>query len=442
MPYKLVPQPYLTLQFNNQIRIAKTRTKSPPDPMWDEEFILDDVPYDVVSFTLTVHNKGKRGKDTEVAELTLDLTSLGNGEEKETWYPLSGLTPIGEWGSIRLRTRYLHDLVMPSEEYSPLQQLLLEPGLAAVRTLSEICHADRQPLATALLRVFRAESRETELLRELVEAEIQRETETSTLFRAASLPTTLMDLYMRAECGTFLKAAVLETVLRLLETKQSAELNPSKMDSLDDACSNAEFLLQILDQITSSIFTSPDACPKPLRYICGCLQRAVVAKWPTERFVRTRVVSGFIFLRLLCPALLNPRQFGLVSDTPSASATRSLIMVAKCLQNLANLIEFGGKEQYMEVVNPFILKNKERMVVFLDQLSAVADLPASGAGDRNGGNLNNKVDTARELATLHHICAAHKTQLTNVITQPSIKTLLTVTDMLTKHKHKYLEMTR
>lgn len=42
-------------------------------------------------------------------------------------------------------------------------------------------------------------------------------------------------------------------------------------------------------------------------------------------------------------ALLNPRQFGLVTETPSNSATRSLIMVAKCLQNLANLVEFGGK---------------------------------------------------------------------------------------------------
>ena len=54
---------------------------------------------------------------------------------------------------------------------------------------------------------------------------------------------------------------------------------------------------------------------------------------------------------------------------------RSLVMIAKCLQNLANLIEFGGKEPYMEVVNPFILKNKERMVVFLDHLSSVRDKP-------------------------------------------------------------------
>lgn len=59
---------------------------------------------------------------------------------------------------------------------------------------------------------------------------------------------------MKAECGGFLQAAVLETVLRLLESKQSAELNPAKMDSLDDACNNAEFLLQILDQVNRSSY--------------------------------------------------------------------------------------------------------------------------------------------------------------------------------------------
>ena len=119
------------------------------------------------------------------------------------------------------------------------------------------------------------------------------------------------------------------------------------------------------DEITSS---------SHLRYICCCLQRNVQTKWPNERFVKARAVSGFIFLRLLCPAILNPRQFNLLSDPPPPAATRSLVMIAKCLQNLANLVEFGAKESYMEVVNPFILKNKERMVVFLDHLSVSLSL--------------------------------------------------------------------
>uniref|UniRef100_A0A034VMS3 Ras GTPase-activating protein 1 n=2 Tax=Bactrocera dorsalis TaxID=27457 RepID=A0A034VMS3_BACDO len=445
LPFKLVPHPYCSISLN-QVKVGKTRVKIAPDPVWEEEFVLDDVPPDVVSLTITLISRGKRGKDSEVAELTIDLASLKNGQETEGWHQLTGMTPMGEWGSLRLRMRYLDDLIMPCEEYSPLQELLLKPELCVVKALAELCHNDRVPLATALLRVFRHEKRETELIRVLCQAEIARENETTTLFRGASLATTLMDLHMRTECSRFLHAAVSETVQRILDSKQSAELNPTKMDVNDDACSNAEFLLQILDSVTHSIFTSPEACPRSVRYICNCLQKAVVAKWPTERLVRTRVVSGFIFLRLLCPALLNPRQFGLVSETPPTMATRSLIMVAKCLQNLANLIEFGGKEQYMEVVNPFILKNKERMIVFLDQLSLVTD-PNPPPGMFNEQNSNHTVpdvqdtvqDTGRELATLHHICVSYLPELQGLSNILSIKKLVTVTDMLTKHKLNYRE---
>ena len=129
---------------------------------------------------------------------------------------------------------------------------------------------------------------------------------------------------------------------------------------------------------------SSEACPRTLRYICACLQRDVqnrcgnikntcisfpVCRWPQERLVKTRVVSGFIFLRLLCPAILNPRQvleekfslfnrtlwifpawpplflfarkhseymynfqFGLLSEPVPPPAMRSLVMIAKCLQ--------------------------------------------------------------------------------------------------------------
>lgn len=46
-----------------------------------------------------------------------------------------------------------------------------------------------------------------------------------------------------------------------------------------------------------------------------------------------------------------------------------------------------------------------------------------------------------ELATLHHICNTHLTELQNMSKiNNSIKKLVTVTEMLSKHKLKYLEM--
>ena len=76
--------------------------------------------------------------------------------QTENWYQLSGITPIGEWGSLRLRLRYSHDLAMPCEEYSSLKELLLDGQLEAVRALAGLRHVDRVPLAAALLKVFRS----------------------------------------------------------------------------------------------------------------------------------------------------------------------------------------------------------------------------------------------------------------------------------------------
>lgn len=39
----------------------------------------------------------------------VELNSLQNGEEVEEWHQLTGITPVGEWGAVRLRYRYLQD---------------------------------------------------------------------------------------------------------------------------------------------------------------------------------------------------------------------------------------------------------------------------------------------------------------------------------------------
>lgn len=96
----------------------------------------------------------------------------------------------------------------------------------------------------------------------------------------------------------------------------------------------------------------------------------------------------------------------------------------------------------MEVVNPFILKNKERMIVFLDQLSSVTDPnpPPGCMVEQNNCTLSSS-DAGRELATLHHICVSYLPELQSMSkTNNALKKLVTVTDMLSKHKLKYREM--
>ena len=55
------------------------------------------------------------------------------------------------------------------------------------------------------------------------------------------------------------------------------------------------------------------------------------------------------------------------AEAPSQEAARTLKLVANSLIKLANLTE--AKEAYMEVINPFIRDNQQRMVMFLDELS-------------------------------------------------------------------------
>ena len=75
-----------------------------------------------------------------------------------------------------------------------------------------------------------------------------------------------MDLYMRSVCTDFLSTAIFPTIHRILESRNlSCELNPNKIESAAEACANAEFLLQVLDDITESIFMSSEACPRTLR---------------------------------------------------------------------------------------------------------------------------------------------------------------------------------
>jgi Ras GTPase-activating protein 1 len=103
--------------------------------------------------------------------------------------------------------------------------------------------------------------------------------------------------------------------------------------------------------------------------MAGCLQEEVGAKFPSSK---TQAVAGFLFLRFLCPAMLNPKGYGIMegtknshiptshatqrhtadcfpyAETPNRPEFRALILVSKIVQQLANGAR-TGKQDFMQV---------------------------------------------------------------------------------------------
>ncbi|XP_075929263.1 ras GTPase-activating protein 1 isoform X2 [Petromyzon marinus] len=477
LPAKHLTHPYCTILLNN-VQVARTPAKEGQNPVWAEEFVFDDLPPDIDVFEIVLSNRTKKYKDPDILFMCCPLKRLQNGHLTDEWFQLTSHVPLRgvEPGSLRVKARYSLEVIMPEDEYADFRELLQQPReYHVVQALSHVCGQDRSLLASTLLRVFRHERQEVALLRTFNDREISMEEEAATLFRATTLASTLMEQYMKSTAWPFIQHALRDTVLRVLESRQSCELNPSKLEKGEDVNANLGHLLALLSELIEKIFLSTDDFPiygrKPenpdethaeqgeniqtlhsealesgiepksslltLRFLFGCLQKSVQEKWPANETMRTRVVSGFVFLRLICPAILTPKAFGIISDPPSPTAVRTLLLAAKSLQNLANLVEFGAKEAYMEGVNPFIKHNRQRMVTFLDKLANVQELCDSPE--------HFKTDVSRDLAALHNVCVCHLDELRTLsnergVQQHALKKLLAITEMLQQKQNHYLSM--
>ncbi|XP_033475143.1 ras GTPase-activating protein 1 isoform X3 [Epinephelus lanceolatus] len=435
LPVKYFTNPYCSIYLNS-VQVAKTHPREGQNPVFTEEFIFDDLSSEINRFEISLSNKTKKSKESDILFMRCQLNRLQKGQMIDEWFPLSSHVPLKgiEPGSLRVRARYSMEKIMPEEEYSEFKEMILQKEFHVIYALAHVCGQDRTLLASLLLRIFRHERAEAPLLRTLNDREINMEDEATTLFRATTLASTLMEQYMKATATPFVHHALKDTILKIMESKQSCELNPSKLEKNEDVNLNLAHLLNILSELVEKIFMAAEILPPTLRFIYGCLQKSVQQKWPTNTTMRTRVVSGFVFLRLICPAILNPRMFNIISDPPSSAAGRTLTLVAKSVQNLANLVEFGAKEPYMEGVNPFIKNNKHRMIMFLDELGNVPDLPEATE--------HLKTDLSRDLAALHEVCATHSDELRTLSNergaqQHVLKKLLAITELLQQKQAQY-----
>ena len=91
----------------------------------------------------------------------------------------------------------------------------------------------------------------------------------------------------------------------------SFELDPAKCPDAKQRELNLANFQAALDDLIASICSQSDAFPPELKHLFYLVRQRVHAKTPNEKLVRVYCVSAFVFLRLLCPAMLNTKSFGL-----------------------------------------------------------------------------------------------------------------------------------
>lgn len=85
------------------------------------------------------------------------------------------------------------------------------------------------------------------------------------------------------------------------------------------------------------------------------------------------------------------------AELPSPMADRTLKLVTKTIQNLANLVEFKAKESFMLYLNAFIKTYQPKMRTFVNNVSV--------SGGRVGGCVGGHVMcTCRCMSWYMHVC--------------------------------------
>nr|KIR44502.1 IQ domain-containing GTPase activating protein [Cryptococcus bacillisporus CA1280] len=255
------------------------------------------------------------------------------------------------------------------------------------------------------------EQREEHLLltmfQSVLSAQFETTSEFGSLLRANTPVSRMMTTYTRRGPGqSYLKSVLADRINSLIEHKDlNLEINPLKVyDQMiqqieedtgslppslprgvapEIAAANPDvqaiiipritMLMEIANSFLATIMDSIESVPYGIRWICKQIRSLTRRKHPDASDASIcSLIGGFFFLRFINPAIVTPQAYMLVDGVPAKYPRRTLTLIAKMLQNLANKPSYA-KEQYMMSLNPFVENNKVRMNKFLNALCEVGD---------------------------------------------------------------------
>ncbi|KAJ6253458.1 ras gtpase-activating protein [Anaeramoeba flamelloides] len=373
---KLSPKPIDQLKWDDQVLFLITNMKTTLTIKLIQHIIA---PVQTNSKNrLLLKKKSFKNKVISIASINVKISSLIDELVRDLTIkmtPSSYKFEFKEFPKVKLQLHLSHlkaKLETKKEmeyrkHFNELVMLFVRDDYQILETFTDVVHSGlAEKVSQTIVNILREHGREIEFLNKTIDREVMKTRTPQQLFRVNSISTKMMSYISQTTGLKWLTSVIKSPVEETINFPEMLTLN-KRITQGDKLKKFLNFTIKILENILNNVFNSINQMPIEFRKICYQLNLSVKKKFPKNIDIS---IAGFIFLRYVCPAIINPSRSIFLEQRISGISRKNLVYFAKIIQTFANKIQMGLKDRNLAPLKPWQEQFQPKFGKFVEEISA------------------------------------------------------------------------